>query len=158
MIEARYAPGVNANALDADLLYRYQYAFDVAGDRTQQIVTVAGSPTTTTYTYNALNQLTSDGTHTLTYDANGNLTSDGVNSYTWDRANRLLSMGGSNYGYDGVGNCISQTVGIDVTQYLLDVQPGLAVVLSATRGTDVTRYVRSPMFFHAQQNSAGNWQ
>jgi predicted alpha/beta hydrolase len=91
------------NAADADLLRRYQYAFDLSGNRTQQIISVAGSPTTTNYTYNAANQLTSDGVHTLTYDNNGNMTSDGTNSYTWDRANRLLSMGGSSYAYDGEG-------------------------------------------------------
>ncbi|MBE2270825.1 MAG: hypothetical protein IAE80_21475, partial [Anaerolinea sp.] len=43
-------------------------------------------------------------------------------------------------------------------QYLLDVQPGLAVALSATTGTDVTCYVHSPQGIHAQQDSAGNWE
>jgi hypothetical protein len=97
---------VSGNAADADLLRRYQYAFDLSGNRTQQIVSVTGTPTTTNYTYNAANQLTSDGVHSLTYDNNGNMTSDGTNSYTWDRSNRLLSMGGSSYAYDGEGHRI----------------------------------------------------
>lgn len=67
-------------------------------------------------------------------------------------------MGGSSYAYDGVGNRVSQTVGADVTRYLLDVQPGLAVVLAATTGADVTRYVHSLRGIHAQQNTAGDWQ
>jgi RHS repeat-associated protein len=35
-----------------------------------------------------------------------------------------------------------------VTQYLLDVQPGLAVVLSETTGSTTTRYVHTPMGIH----------
>ncbi|MEJ2148724.1 MAG: hypothetical protein P8Z40_04520 [Chloroflexota bacterium] len=69
-------------------------AYDPAGNRTQKVVTVDGSPTTNNYTYNALNQFTGDG----------------VNSYTWDRANRLLGMGGHSYAYDGQGRRVSQTV------------------------------------------------
>lgn len=137
---------------------RYQYAFDLAGNRTQQIITIGGSATTTNYTYNAVNQLTSDGTNTLTYDNNGNLTSDGVNTYAWDRANRLLSMGGSSYAYDGAGNRISQTVGANVTQYLLDLQPGLATVLSDTTGANTSLYIHSPRGIHAQKDTAGNWE
>jgi len=102
--EARYAPGINANAIDPDLLRRYQYAFDLSGNRTQATETIAGSATTTNYGYNAANQMTSAGAATLTYDNNGNLLGDGANAYTWDRANRLLSAGGTSYAYDGMSN------------------------------------------------------
>lgn len=156
--EARYAPGINGGAADADLLRRYQYSFDLAGNRTQQIATVAGSATTTNYGYNGANQMTSAGAATLTYDNNGNLTSDGANAYTWDRANRLLSMGGAAYAYDGLGNRVKQTIGGIITQYLLDIQPGLAVVLAATEGANTSRYIHSLRGIHAQKDSAGNWE
>ena len=80
-----------------------------------------------------------------------------VNSYTWDRANRLLSMGGTSYTYDGAGNRISQTIGLGVTQYLFDLQPGLATVLQATQDTDTTRYLHAPRGIHAQQDASDNW-
>jgi len=86
------------------------------------------------------------------------MTSDGVNSYTWDRANRLLSMGGVDYQYDGEGRRVQQTVSSTVTKYLLDIQPGLSVVLSETKGSNVTRNVFSPRGIHAQQDSFNNWQ
>ena len=110
-----------------------------------------------TRTYNAANQLVDDGTDTLTYDDKGNLTNDGTNAYTWDRANRLLSMGGISYQYNGAGNRISRDNGVDVTQYLLDLQPGLSVVLSETQGASVTRYVHSRRGIHAQEDASGNW-
>jgi hypothetical protein len=121
LIDADYYPGVN---VDGSPFRAYDYAYDLAGNHTQKVVTVDGSPTTTNYTYNALNQLTSDGTNSYTYDDNGSLTSDGVNAYTWDRANRLLGMGGHSYAYDGQGNRVSQAVDSVVTQYLFDMQPG----------------------------------
>ncbi len=86
------------------------------------------------------------------------MTSDGVNSYTWDRANRLLSMGGASYQYDGQGRRVQQTVSSTVTKYLLDIQPGLSVVLSETKGSNVIRNVFSPRGIHAQKDSSDNWQ
>jgi hypothetical protein len=43
-------------------------------------------------------------------------------------------MGGSTYAYDGLGNRVRQTVGTVVTQYLLDLQPGLTQMLAQTAG------------------------
>lgn len=98
-----------------------------------------------------------DGTNTLTYDSNGNLTSDAVSSDTWDRANRLKSVGATGYQYDGLGNRVQQTVSSVVTDYLLDVQPGLAVVLTAKTGANTTRYVHGPRGIHAQEDNVGAW-
>jgi len=66
-------------------------------------------------------------------------------------------MGGASYAYDGAGNRISQTVGVDVTQYLLDLQPGLATVLQATQDSDTTRYIHAQRGIHAQQDASDNW-
>ncbi len=133
----------------------YDYNFDLAGNRIQEALSgTSVTAKTTDYTYNAANQLTNDGTHTLTYDANGNLTSDGTNTYTWDRANRLTQVGNTTYTYDGLGNRVSQTVGNTVTNYLLDLQPGLTKVIGDSDGN---RYVHSPRGIHAMQNNAGEW-
>jgi RHS repeat-associated protein len=112
------------------------------------------APTVTTYTYNAANQLTGDGTTTYTYDPNGNLTTGA----TWDRANRMRSVAGADYAYDGEGRRVRQTIAAQVTQYLLDVQPGLSVVLSATQGANVNRYVHGPRGIHAQKDASGAWE
>ena len=136
----------------------YSYGYDVAGN----LVNMDG----TTRTFNAANQMTNDGTNTLTYDNNGNLTSDGVNDYTWDRANRLLEVDTGTgaeltaYAYDGMSNRISQAIGTSspvVTQYLLDTQPGLAVVLQETIDSNVNRFIHGPRGIHAQQDNSGDW-
>jgi len=80
--------------------------------------------------------MTNDGTNTLTYDNNGNLTSDGTNTHTWDRANRLLSVGTHSYAYDGNSARIQKTVSSVVTNYLLDVQPGLTQILRESNGSN----------------------
>jgi RHS repeat-associated protein len=119
------------------------YGFDVAGNLTNLNGTAR--------TYNAANQLVHDGTNSLTYDANGNMTGDGVNSYVWDRANRLLALGGVSYAYNGDGDRVAQTSGVNVTQYLLDLQPGLALVLGDSDGN---RYVHAPHGIHAVNDGA----
>lgn len=94
------------------------------------------------------------------------MTSDGVNSYTWDRANRLLTWDNGvaadlvNHAYDGEGRRVSRAVGTTsptITKYLLDIQPGLAVVLSQTEGSDVTRFVHAPRGIHARQDNDNLW-
>jgi len=133
---------------------RYQYTYDRAGNRTQEIMTVGGTPTTTNYTYNGANQIANTG---FAYDDNGNLTSDGADVYTWDRANRLTSMGGISYAYDGLGSRISQTANSIVTRYLLDYQPALVKVLTAITGPHTTHYVHGPRGILAYENNDGSW-
>ncbi|MBK8138273.1 MAG: RHS repeat-associated core domain-containing protein [Chloroflexi bacterium] len=94
----------------------------------------------------------------MTYDANGNMTNDGTNAYTWDRANRLRSMGGHAYAYDGMGSRTTQTVSSIVTNYLLDVQPNIVQVISATASSNTENYLHSPRGIHATQDTAENWR
>ncbi len=81
-----------------------------------------------------------------------------MNVYTWDRANRLLTAPGStSYQYDSLGNRIQQTVDSVVTNYLLDTQPGLAVVLQQTTNSNIERFIHSSRGIHAHQNPSGDW-
>ncbi len=142
---------------------RYQYLFDRAGNRTQQIVTVAGTPTTTNYSYNNANQLIGDGTNTFAYDNNGNLTTaNGFALNSYDRANRLLGASDgvttTQHRYDGDGRRTRQTVGATITNTLLDLQPGLAVVLAETTGANTTRFVHAPRGIHAHKDASNNWE
>ena len=70
---------------------------------------------------------------TYTWDDNGNLLSDGVNSYSYDHANRLKAVSGPSslyaFAYNGLGDRVSQTVGITTTNYTLDLAVGLTQVL-----------------------------
>ena len=45
-----------------------------------------------------------------------------------------------------------------MTDFLLDLQPGLSVVLADTVGANVTRYVHGPRGIHAQEDTSGNWE
>lgn len=89
----------------------------------------------------------------MSYDANGNLTDDGVLTYTWDSANRLKTHNNGTYNthfaYDGNGDRHQQNVGGTITNYLLDVQPELALVLGETVGSTTTSYVHAPMGVHS---------
>jgi len=66
-------------------------------------------------------------------------------------------MGGHTYAYDGLGNRVSQTVTSIVTRYLLDMQPGLVQVISATSGSATENYIHTQRGIHATRNAANNW-
>ena len=86
----------------------------------------------------------------ITYNNAGQMTADGTLTYSWDRGGRLLSAGSSSYAYNGVGNRLSQTVSAVVSDYLLDLQPGLSKVLAAATSGNTTRYVHDPRGLHSQ--------
>ena len=160
LIAAYDYPGINTSLDETALPQWYTFTYDRAGNRETQTLrryNVIDPDLTASYTYNAANQIANTG---FTYDANGNLTSDGVNTYTWNRANRLTSMGGLAYGYDGAGNRIRQSDGVDVTQYLLDLQPGLPLVVAQTKnGVSTDRFVHLPgRGIFAQEDNTGMWQ
>ncbi|MFN0063670.1 MAG: RHS repeat domain-containing protein [Myxococcaceae bacterium] len=107
----------------------------------EDVRTVAGQTYTTSYTYNAFNQLlSSNATCTGTgcparvvtgfaYDNNGNLLTETVGTttvrgYTWDADNRLRSLttpgGLHQYQYDANGLRTQQVTPTGVTKYVLD--------------------------------------
>jgi RHS repeat-associated protein len=100
------------NASTNALIKQYTYGYDVAANRTSEIV----GTTTTTSTPNNLNEIISQsgGTNrTLTYDANGSLINDGSSrTFEWDGANRLVAVNytgttkRSEFSYDGLSRMV----------------------------------------------------
>ena len=137
MVDARYdatnpltevgSPGTQTYATKTD------YTLDGLGNRSQvQSTPWGGSPTTTTYASDVVNQYTSLGGVTRTHDSNGNLTDDGTQLYVYDYKNRLVevklkSSGATiaTYRYDALGRRVEKDVGGTVTRYVLD---GVTVV------------------------------
>jgi len=68
-----------------------------------------------------------------------------------------LSHGGLSYAYDGLGNRVSQDNGSVVTKYLLDTQPGLAVVLRESDSTNTNHFVHGLRGIHAQYDGSA-WE
>ncbi len=97
------------------------YTYDANGNR---LTTTLNGNQIATYSYNAADQLLSDGSISYSYDAAGNLTTAGANTYTWDWASRLSSatVNGTteSYAYDGDGVRVSSTVGGVTTPYVWD--------------------------------------
>ena len=150
---ASYYAGTVPTGTPAD---EYAYTFDVAGNRISEAHAVNGTPNPTAmYAYNSANRVMTRTQNSVvenfSYDNNGNLTSNGVSAYTWDRANRLLSHDGLTYTYDGLGNRMSQTTGSTLTEYLIDQQPGLPVVLRQKIGSQNTHYVHGLRGIASQQ-------
>jgi RHS repeat-associated protein len=142
------------------LVRQEDYAFDVAGNRTQQQVNTGGGPTTTNYSYDAANRLTSDGSHSFTYDAAGRLTDDGQSAFTyvWDRASRLLSFGDNFAVYNGLDQRVEYTVDVIppvTTRYVPDMTGGLWTVLASDTDNDITGYVHGPMGLVQQVDPGG---
>jgi RHS repeat-associated protein len=82
----------------------YGFTYDAADRLTSETF----NGTTTNYTYDNLDQLTSDGTQSYTYDAVGNRTNAG---YVTGAGNQLLSDGVWTYTYDAEGNLIQKSRG-----------------------------------------------
>jgi RHS repeat-associated protein len=108
---------------------QYGYTYDRVGNRMSQTV----NGTTTGYTVDAADRMTSANGVAYAWDDNGNLLNDGVRSYSYDFANRLTEVSGQgtsfSFGYDGLDNRYQQTVNTQTTTYLLDQAAGLSQVL-----------------------------
>jgi len=100
------------NASTNALIRQYTYGYDLASNRTSELV----GTVTTTSTPNNVNEITSQSggaNRTLTYDLNGSLIDDGsTRTFEWDGANRLVAVNytGTNnrseFTYDGLNRCV----------------------------------------------------
>jgi RHS repeat-associated protein len=82
----------------------YTYTYDPAGNVQSEALNGA----TTSYSYDALNQMTSDGTNGFSYDPTGNRTGG---SFQTGTANQLTNDGTWSYTYDAEGNLLKKTKG-----------------------------------------------
>ncbi|QCS54135.1 RHS repeat-associated core domain-containing protein [Priestia flexa] len=100
------------------------YEYDKVGNRTKKIE-AKGTTTTTIYTYNAGNELTSVNGQAYSYDPNGNLTNDGEETYIYDVENQLIevkdksgnSLGKFTYDYDGKRTSMTTSSGTTYFHY-----------------------------------------
>lgn len=100
------------NASTNALIKQYTYGYDLAGNRTSELVGAA----MTTSTPNNVNEITSQSgalNRTLAYDLNGSVTSDGsIRTFEWDGANRLVAVNytgttnRSEFTYDGLSRVV----------------------------------------------------
>ena len=84
----------------------------------------AATPSTVSYTADALNRYTAVGAVSPTYDGNSNLTFDGTFSFGYDAENRLTSASGAGntvaYAYDAQGRRKTRTVNGTTTVFVTD--------------------------------------
>ncbi len=116
----------------------YKYAYDAAGNRTSQTI----NSTTTSYTSNAADELTTAGPTTYSYDNAGNQTAiSGGDSFTYNAANQTSSItpnGGSaiSMAYTGDGQTKRVTAG---SSTYVNSSLGLTAATDSTGSTYYTR-------------------
>jgi YD repeat-containing protein len=122
---------------------RYNYDFDLAGNRIRQAITGGSFISSTAYTYDAANRMISN--ELLGFPV-VNLTNDGTNAYTWDRTDRLWSLGAHNYRYNGFGHRLSRQDGSNpVIIYTLDQLAPHVKLINAADGVTTHRYAHTPL-------------
>ena len=160
---------VDTSTTGAD--FTNEYVLDLVGNRTEKIETKEGqSPVTTTYSYNARDQLLSetDGSSTINYgyNSNGSLTSQsgGGSSRTqnWDIRGRLsgavVDGVSTKYEYTPDGIRSSVTEGSATTDYIIDgmTPSGYAqVVEELESGLFVVRYTYGSSLDPIGENRGG---
>ena len=122
----------------------YNYTYDEFGNHTQETFVepyeaYPSTPTSTTnYSYNNANRLTTAGDLSFGYDNNGNTTSRTGRTYGYDVNNNLTSASGdftASYTYDGLGNRRSATRNGTTRKYVLDLLGSMSNVLMETDGS-----------------------
>ncbi|HEV2707213.1 MAG TPA: RHS repeat-associated core domain-containing protein, partial [Pyrinomonadaceae bacterium] len=119
-----------------------RYTYDAVGNRLT--ITDGVANVTHAYTYNANDQLLSDGTSTFAYDANGNTISKSISGsatqFAYDTLNRLTQVTQPDgttvsYAYDADGNRVRATDASGaVTNYVVDPTTEAPRVLVETDG------------------------
>jgi RHS repeat-associated protein len=126
-----WSPAPSAAAAPAAGSVTFGHSYNKVNQRIGQTVTdnswfnyPAASPSTVSYTANALNQYTAVGAVTPSYDGNGNLTSDGTFTFGYDTENRLTSASGAgntaSYTFDAQGRRKTKTVNGMTTAFVTD--------------------------------------
>jgi RHS repeat-associated protein len=118
-------------AVPAAASVTFGHSYNKANQRAGQTVTdnswfnyPAATPSTVSYTADALNRYTAVGAVTPSYDGNSNLTSDGTFTLGYDAENRLTSANGAgntaSYTYDAQGRRKTKTVNGTTTVFVTD--------------------------------------
>jgi len=109
------------------------FEYDLVGNLKTKTI----DQTSTNYTYNENDQLTSQGAITFTYDDNGNLLSKDNTTYTYDDKNRLTQVQTPTqtieYSYDANNNRIAKVVDQATTTYLIDTNTPYAQVITENK-------------------------
>ncbi len=123
-----------------------RWTYDGVGNR----LTETRPSGTTSYSYNAGDQLTQAGSTTYGYDANGNETSAGSTTLSYDMASRLISTtAGSTtttYSYDGLGKRLQASTGTQSskkTNFLWEISGSLPQLALERDGSNtlIRRYI-----------------
>ena len=132
------------------------YSYDKVGNRLSQTRTGVTAPGTTTYGYDASDELATasapGGITTYGYDANGNQTAAGPRSSVYTVAGQLLSTTANGttdrYSYDAAGNRLTQTVnGALTTRNSWDINGPLSQLATEQDGAGILlrRYIQGPL-------------
>ena len=122
-----------------------RWTYDRVGNRLSE----ARPAGTTTYSYNAADELTQAGSTLFAYDKNGNQLQKGTRSFTYDLANRLrtTTQGSTTttYAYDGGGKRLRASTGTQnsqITNLLWDPSFTVPQLARETNGSgnDIRRY------------------
>jgi RHS repeat-associated protein len=121
----------------------HPYTQSISYDPNDNRLSVTTNGVTTTASYDAANQLVSQGSVSYAYDRNGNLTGYSGNSLSYDARNNWTggTVNGKSvgFGYDGTGRRVSRSVDGARTDYWYD-----ATGMSLETGAASTEYLRGP--------------